>query len=458
MKPSLQPARGQALRRARTTACIAALCSVPGLTVAQGNAPTPTGVDAGEHPVTVAAGDTLIGLARRFFTEPRAWREMLRNNAVRNPNVIKPGQVIKLPWYLMPAQQLKATVVRVEGNAGESGSAAPLREGQHLGEGARIETRGDDAAAVVRLVDGTVLHLRGPGAVQIERSREIPKAEARLSQVRVEQGRVDVLAAPAQRGRPGFHVNTPQGVLAVRGTEFRVSVGAGGTIGEVLEGEVHASSGGATQSVAAGYGTALVQGRPPAAPTVLLAAPDLRAWPALQEALVVRFPPPALAGAQGWRVQLSTASTPPGSEKPRADSKLAGGDIRFAGLDDGEYVLRLRGIDAQGFEGRDSVHRFRLKARPEAPLQTAPRSEAKLAGGRAELVWTEQPQAQRYRVQLAAEPGFAKPLREWASVTGVQLAVEGLAPGRYHWRVGSLRDVAGAEDRGPWGSPRSFET
>lgn len=455
MRLPLQSRRRYAPKRTQTVVCIAALCALPALVAAQGSSNKLTGVDAGEHPVTVAPGDTLIGLARRFFTDPRAWREMLRSNAVRNPNLITPGQVINLPWYLMPAQQLKATVVRVEGNAQEGGS--PLREGQQLGEGARIETRGEDAAAVVKLVDGTLLHLRGPGALQVERSREIAKADVKQSQVRLEQGHIDVLAAPAQRGRPGFHVNTPQGVLAVRGTEFRVAVGSGTTIGEVLEGEVHASSGGATRSVGAGFGTTLVAGAPPAAPAALLAAPDLRSWPVLREALVVRFTPPALPGAQGWRVQLTPASAAPGSEKPLATQRLAAGEIRFAALDDGEYLLRLRGIDAQGREGRDAQHRFRLKARPEAPLQTAPASDARLAGGRAELVWTQQPQAQRYRVQLAADASFAQPLREWPAVNTAQLAVDGLAPGRYHWRVGSLRDVAGSEDRGPWGSPRSFE-
>lgn len=453
MKLTLHFRRPQALRLSRSAACVAALCALPGLAAAQAGSAKPTGIDAGEHPVTVAQGDTLIGLARRFFTDPRAWREMLRFNRVRDPNLITPGQVIQLPWYLMPAQQLKATVLRVEGQANEGG--APLREGQQIGEGSRIETRGEDAAAVVKLVDGTVLQLRGPGALQLERSREIAKADVKQSQVRLEQGRIDVLAAPAQRGRPGFHVTTPQGVLAVRGTEFRVDVGARGTIGEVLEGEVHASSGGATQSVGAGFGTTLVQGQPPTAPVPLLAAPDLRGWPALQEALVVRFTPPALAGAQGWRAQVAPAAA--SGERSRTELRLAAGEIRFAGLDDGDYVLRLRGVDAQGREGRDAVHRFRLKARPEAPLQTAPASDARLAGGRAELVWTQQPQAQRYRVQLAADAGFAQPLREWPAVNVAQLAVDGLAPGRYHWRVGSVRDVGGAEDRGPWGSPRSFE-
>ena len=84
-----------------------------------------------------------------------------------------------------------------------------------------------------------------------------------------------------------------------------------------------------------------------------------------------------------------------------------------AELPDGDYVLRVRAIDAQGLEGRDADLRFRLKARPEPPLPSAPAPRAVTVGGRVEFAWAANPQAATYELQLAAEPTLtrAKPRR-----------------------------------------------
>ena len=47
--------------------------------------------------------------------------------------------------------------------------------------------------------------------------------------------------------------------------------------------------------------------------------------------------------------------------------KEFGGLVAVAGVS-----LRVRAVDARGIEGRDAVFEFRLKARPEPPIQSAP--------------------------------------------------------------------------------------
>jgi LysM repeat protein len=57
-----------------------------------GEAPPPPAPP--ERTYTVARGDTLSGIAARFGT---TWQELQRINGIRNPNLIFPGQVIRLP-------------------------------------------------------------------------------------------------------------------------------------------------------------------------------------------------------------------------------------------------------------------------------------------------------------------------------------------------------------------------
>ncbi len=416
------------------------LCCALGATAA----PNETHEPAYSH--TTQRGDTLIHLARRYLAEPRGWPELARANRLRDANRIATGSRIDIPLRLMRSESVPAEVLRVAGDARGAGDAA-LAAGQALPEGDSVTT-GADGQAVLRLVDGTVLRLRSGSSLRLRESRRLPDAEAQRSSARLERGRVDVQATRPAAGRPGFEISTPQGVLAVRGTEFRVAVESDTTRSEVLSGVVAA---GATE-VSGGFGTLIDTRGRVSAPQPLLAAPPTAALPALQERVLLRFALPALAGAVAWRAQLLPAAPP--QDLVLADLRSTGTELRLADVADGDYVLRLRGVDANGLEGRDALHAFRLKARPEAPLPTNPQPGAQLFGDRVEFSWAQNPEAQSYRLQIAADAAFSQELRESAGLTEPLLALGGLATQRYHWRVASVR---GADDRGPWGDARSFE-
>lgn len=284
--------------------------------------------------------------------------------------------------------------------------------------------------------------------------------------MRLDHGRVEVEAATAPAGRPGFRVETPQGVLGVRGTEFRVATdGAqGSTRGEVLSGAVafegHRTGSAAASAAAkaapatavtAGFGSVIGNLGQVAAPVKLLDAPDISALPPLQEKLLMRFALAPLAGAAVFRGQLAVDSR---FDKVLADLTTATPELRFADLPDGNYILRVRGVDALGLEGRNADHRFTLKARPEAPLPSAPQPRAVSFGGRIDFTWTANAEAARYRLRLAGSADFKAPLRDLKDLPGLSLTIEGLAPGTYFWQLASLRADG---DQGPWGDARSFD-
>ena len=291
---------------------------------------------------------------------------------------------------------------------------------------------------------------------QVERKRrQVVRGVVLQSGARLEQGRVEVEAAPAAAGRPGFKIDTPQGVLGVRGTEFRVASDPGEqrTRGEVLGGAVafEGRAGGAGAQVPSGYGSLIDADGQVAPPVRLLARPNTTSLPTLQERLLLRFALAPIDGAVAYRGQIARDAA---FDRIVAELVSPTPELRFADLPDGDYLLRLRGIDAQGLEGLDAEHRFRLKARPEAPLPSAPAPRAVLFGGRVEFAWAANDEAQSYRLQVARDADFSAPLHDLRELRSPGAVIDGLAPGGYLWRLASVR--AGA-DQGPWSAARVFE-
>lgn len=439
-----------------TAATVAAVCALLLGSGARAAAPAP--VDDPLHTLRVQRGDTVIGLSRLWLEEPQRWRELVRPNGLRDPNRIYPGQTLKVPLRLMRTAPAPATVVSVTGGAAGPGGQA-VQAGQQLPEGSAVQT-GDDGHVTLRLVDGSLLRLRPGSQLQLDLSRQVPGTEATRAGVALPAGRVEVEAARAAAGRPGFRVRTPQGVLGVRGTEFRVATDAdeGRTRGEVLGGTVAFSgradgAGSAPETpVTAGQGSVIGAQGEVSAPAALLPAPDASGWPARHEVPTVQLPLPDWPEAVAWRAQVAVD---PQFDDVRIDLRQpAAPQLRLAGLPDGRWFLRVRGIDAQGLEGLDQRYAFELKARPEPPLPASPAPRAVLFGDSVELAWARNDDSASDRLQVARDPAFASLVRDEPALRRQEVTLDGLSPGVYHWRLGSTRADG---DRGPWGVARSFE-
>ena len=415
-------------------------------------------VSAGEPVFThvVTREETLIALSRRLLADPRQWPQLQQHNRIADARRIPVGTVLKIPVRLLATEPVPARVLSASGEvSGPQGVA--VAAGQALPQGARLQA-GDGGQATLQLVDGTVLRLRAGSTVQVETSRRLPGSGGALSGVKVEDGQVEVQAQKRSgAGAPGFQISTPQGLLGVRGTEFRVSVDARAetTRNEVLEGQVmtEGRDGRAGRSVAAGFGVVVDRSGTVTPPVRLLAPPDVSAWPALQERVLVRFPIRPQPAVVAYRAQVAAAADP-AFERVLQDVRSTGAELRLVDLPDGDYRIRVRAEDAQGLQGRDALHLFTLKARPEPPLPTGPGPKAVVSGARLDLAWASVDEARSYRLQLARDEAMREPIQDQRTLAGTAWSVDALAPGVYFWRLASERS---ATDQGPFGPVQRVE-
>jgi hypothetical protein len=415
-------------------------------------------VSAGEPVFThvVTREETLIALSRRLLADPRQWPQLQQHNRIVDARRIPVGTVLKIPVRLLVTEPVPARVLSASGEvSGPQGVA--VAAGQALPQGARLQA-GDGGQATLQLVDGTVLRLRAGSAVQVETSQRLPRSGEVLSGVKVEAGQVEVQAQKRPgAGAPGFQISTPQGLLGVRGTEFRVSVDARAetTRNEVLEGQVmtEGRDGRAGRSVAAGFGVVVDRSGTVTPPVRLLAPPDVSAWPALQERVLVRFPIRPQPAVVAYRAQVAAAADP-AFERVLQDVRSTGAELRLVDLPNGDYRIRVRAEDAQGLQGRDALHLFTLKARPEPPLPTGPGPKAVVSGARLDLAWASVDEARSYRLQLARDEAMREPIQDQRTLAGTAWSVDALAPGVYFWRLASERSDT---DQGPFGPVQRVE-
>ncbi len=405
----------------------------------------------------VRAGDTLIGIGAKWLTDPRKWQELVKPNRISNRDYILPGRPLRIPLALMLSEADQATVIQVHGSAQSDGGRV-LAVGDRVGAGAELRT-GADGYVTLELADGSRLLLPAQSALRVLELTRYSNTEMRVSRLRLNAGRIEAIVRKLSTGGGSagrFEVDTPTAAIGVRGTDFRAGVGASAATlrAEVLDGIVGLKStlpqSAAEVAVEAGFGAVADDTGKVSAPVPLLGAPDVSKLPRLQERPLVRFRLEPTARAAAYRAQIARHAQ---QSELLSEQVISGNEIRIADLADGDYVMRLRAIDALGLEGREARHEFRLKARPEPPLTTTPGNRAKVRAAGVDFSWTAAGEADRYRFQLGRDERFESIVNEVRAVKGTAYALANLAPGEYFWRVASIRADG---DQGPFGDVQRF--
>jgi hypothetical protein len=402
---------------------------------------------------TVVANDTLIGVRDRLLVPEANWQVLQKLNKVKDPRRLVPGSTLLLPEVWFKEQPATAEVLHAFGDATvrrASGTSERLVGGMVL-SGRDVIRTGPQASATLRFADGARLVVRPDAEATLARLTKTLSKQGPVAQtdIGLSRGAVDASVPPtddaATLRQRRFDIRTPVANLGVRGTSFRSEADGATQRVEVLTGRVAAAAGGRDTTVAAGFGAVAsaqgVQVKP------LLPAPDVSSTATLIERLPMAVQVAPVAGAVAYVGQLWPAEQP---DALRAETRDTANRLRFAeDLPDGDYLLRLRAVDASNLQGQDATLKLTLNARPEAPFLQRPAPQAVSYEETVTFAWTRQPQAQTYRLQIADDPAFKQVREDRMDLVDTQATVT-LPVGTHYWRLASIQAGATAQDRGPF--------
>lgn len=397
-------------------------------------------------------GDTLIGIGQALLRRPSDWPILQKINGVVDPYRMPIGSLVRIPVRLLQSEMAPAQAIAVNG---------PVQLGkERLDAGMKIQEQqdlvtGEGGFVTLELADGSRLTLHPNTRVRTDVMQQYRGSKALRSRMSLENGRVDIQAAPQDRAGAQQELRTPATILSVRGTRYRAAAteAEGRSLAEVTEGAVAADRRvGATVRLRQGYGLAAARGVRAEPPARLLPAPAPgRPLPA-QQRLTLSFPLPPVKGAASYRAQIAQDEA---FSNVLAERVVSGPMVKFEAPPDGAYWLRVRAIDRSGLEGFDAQSPFRVEARPEPPFPSAPSDKGIVRAADVSFAWSSASSAVSYTFELASDPTFTNVIESVADITtSGHAAASRLALGNYFWRVASV-DANGK--RGPFGDVQAFE-
>jgi hypothetical protein len=352
---------------------------------------------------TVKASDKLIVLSQTLFVSPSAWPEVARFNQLKNPNRLLVGQVLALPLDLLKPIALSGKIISATGTVRINQAVATV--GSAVPEGAQINT-GADGVALVELADGSRLTVLPTSIAQVVSQRAYSTNYADLQAstsssttwfsgaIRLVQGSIDTLASKLTRRAQPLEITTPTSVVGVRGTQFRVSYTpdiSPAARTEVLEGLTQASNPktNAQAAIAGGFGAAILPQDRVITVRPLLPAPALAGASTSTTAIagdtdiaqevtrselgIAKLDFLPVAGALRYRVQLSES---PVFASLHSSQITTAANTDISTLPNGQWYIKIRGIDEIGLEGFDNQYRISVTDAPKPIPKIMPAPQA----------------------------------------------------------------------------------
>ncbi len=416
----------------------------------------PTCAIAEEWVYTVRPGDNLWNLTERHLTDMHYVKKLQRLNNIQNPYVIPPGTQLRIPmaWTRM-VENVHAQIIGVYGTVfvqRPQQEKIPAEVGMQLWAGDKVQSE-NDSFVTIEFADDSEMRVQDNSRVRLKKMQILGDYGLIDTLIDLEQGRTENSVPEKPFRGTRFRIQTPSAISSVRGTSFRVGTidSNTATTSEVLSGNVNVGNAKSDIRVRAGFGTVTSLGAPPSPPVALLPPPDLSETGNYYESLPLVIHLNPLSGAKGYRAQIAIDQDFKNlwSEFTTATLPFRDGDIP-----DGDYWMRIRGIDASEIEGRDAVIRFSLNARPEPPFITAPLPGGTSTPENQEFSWAAQSEASHYALMISQDADFSNLKYFNPEIKENNLILsESLVPGHYFWRVLS---VSANEGAGPFSDVMSF--
>ncbi|MBP6366359.1 MAG: FecR domain-containing protein [Nitrosomonas sp.] len=413
-------------------------------------------VAAEEWIYKVRPGDNLWNLTERHLKSMDYAQGLQQINNIRNPYVIPPGTHLRIPiaWVKM-LDEVSAQVISVHGTVmlqRGSQQSMPIEMGMQLLAGDEIRSA-EDAFVTIEFADKSLLRVQENTQLRLENMRILGDQGLFDTLIDLREGRTESSVPSKSEKGIRFRIKTPPAITSVRGTDFRVGATEGKSVtsSEVLTGMVEIEGGKKQVKVPAGFGAVTAQDKPPMSPVKLLPPPDLSETNHYYQKLPLVIQFNALSGAQAYRAQIAIDRN---FRNLWSEFTTASLPFRDGNIPDGDYWLRVRGIDRLQIEGMDAAIPFSLNARPEAPFIIAPLPSGMTAPEKQEFKWAIQSEASHYAFMISRNADFTQLVYFDPEVkdNGVTLT-ESLAPGYYFWRIFS---VSASEGAGPFSDTMPF--
>lgn len=321
---------------------------------------------------TVVPSDHITAIRNLYCDPAVSTLQIADYNGINNPNLIHPGDVIRIKSSWLKSTALPVNVIVFSGDVKvhkvNQSTSEPLTQQHVLSEGDKLVT-GPNSLVKLRFADDSVVNLQPNAVMRIVYSRKLYQSDKMQIEVDVQKGRTEVLANPAHKANRRFKVKTPSAVAVVRGTTFRVGSEAGKTIEETLDGAVDFAVAENKVQVEKGFGSVAEAGKPPFPPVALPPAPDAAALQNRFEFAPVTFNLPKLKKVVAINAQLSQAEDF-SSLISTQRLPVVGGDssqLALGAIADGDYYLKLRSESDQGLQGEDVIHAFTVDVFPLPP-------------------------------------------------------------------------------------------
>ena len=174
-------------------------------------------------------------------------------------------------------------------------------------------------------------------------------------------GRVRSRVRPQHSIESSYEVATPAAVAAVRGTDYRVAVSSTvptSMITEVLEGQVAVQQDGKEVLLNKGFAVKAIEGEPLGEQVNLLPRPkvDFNDPKAITYPYDFTWQP--IQNAKTYRITVARGNTPVKSWV------VEDAQASFSDFEAGEYIVSIRGLDANGIEGKDRQFVLTVQQQP----------------------------------------------------------------------------------------------
>lgn len=422
----------------------------------------PLSASATDWIYTVVPGDNLWNFSEKHLDTVLRFDQLRKMNNIEHPKRMPPGSKIRIPlkWVksnpvpaTLEAIRGKAQLFRADGSIEELGIKDLTGKGPLFQLGDRIKTS-DETTVAIKFADNTILTLHSNSQIRFDHLSAHGTTGMVDSRLHLINGRMDTRVTPAVGPGSRFEIHTPSAISAVRGTEYRTAVSEKENTSsiEVLHGKVAVKGAKKQRLIKAGFGTKVAQGQQPIAPKKLLPAPALPELPERIRIIGWTLSWEQLEGAAHYRVEVADEAN---FNTILWQKKTQYAKVGLPDLLDGQYFVRVRGIDKLGLEGKHKVTPFVMDTRPQPPVQLKPTPGQVFRATAPQLLWSDSAEADRYHLEVATDKNFEQLIvdKKDLNITKFDTS-EWTDTQTYYWRLTSItRDG----EFGPVGESRSYE-